>query len=218
VSGASDIPIEAEWYRRVIQGWSELYSFITKKNTHARIAKLSLLFKIIFLYTITSFHILARHWRQQHKILCSDFVASLGRCVWVHLKFCSLDCTIIGPNKWKSLGANSGLKGEWFTISQSFVVSVALNKSVVYGRVLASSGIIFVTASQVCFQNRCLHIIAEQVTLMPCINFYTMWKKIIASSESQNIPAIVLSVTAFLQFLSGGHPLWRHSLFFKPLP
>lgn len=36
----------------------------------------------------------------------------------------------------------------------------------------------FLTASQDCLQNRFLHSIAEQVTLMLCFNCYTMWNKI----------------------------------------
>jgi hypothetical protein len=72
-------------------------------------------------------------------------------------------CTLIGPNKCKSLGAKSGLYRGWFTISQPTVAFAAFVKFAIYGRTFSYSKTIFFESFQGRLPNRLVHIIAKQV-------------------------------------------------------
>jgi hypothetical protein len=163
---------------RVVQGWSGLH-FFYKKNIHARIAELSLLFTIFFLYTNISF---PSSWKVTDASSIKDFILTAWTIqntvlspssVWY---LCSPRCTFIGPNNADHWGLSQGCKegSSWFF---SPLLPMSPSSNLPYGNKCHAVGWSWQFPGSF-LPNHLVRIIPKQVIVILCINCYIMWKKI----------------------------------------
>jgi hypothetical protein len=93
-------------------------------------------------------------------------------------KFCPSRCTFIGPNKLKSVVTKSRLSGWLFMIFHPIVDTVTFAKLLQVDVHYHAVGWYTVTVSPVFSSEFLGAVIMQQVTIILCVNCYTIWKKI----------------------------------------